>query len=351
MQKLALFLFLGAIIVIGAAIVVKNNSHKISSITTTTTTQTPTPMVTPTPDTSLPLSIAAIRVKKYPGSDLHVEQVLSSGQNYHRYVVSYLSDRLKIYGLLTVPFGEKPSGGWPVIVINHGYIPPAQYSTGESYAGVVEAFASAKFITFKPDYRGNGNSEGQPTQVYISPDYVTDSMNAIASIKKYPDANSQKVGIWAHSMGGNITLHEVVIPVDAQAINIWSGVVGNYTDILTWWDKRIATGVLTTQNDQLTASRVNQFRQQHATPQTNPDFWNSIDPTQFLSSVTVPVFIQVGTADAVVPANFSMSLYASLKNLGKDLQITTYPGADHNLIPDSVSALSSSIAFFNKYLR
>lgn len=323
----------------------------------------PTPVVpspsaaadTPTPSLSasagFPLAISTMAKKTYPGSNLTVEQTLSDGSNSHRYVVSYMSDRLKIYGLLTVPIGQKPQNGWPVIVINHGYIPPAEYSTLNSYAIAVDPLAAAEYMVFKPDYRGNGNSQGTPTQVYISSDYVTDSMNAIASIKKYPDANPNDIGIWAHSMGGNVTLHEMVLPAAVKAVDIWSGVVGNYTDILAWWNKRVATGVLTTQNDQQTAQLVNQFVTEHHTPQTNPDFWNSIDPTTFLANVSVPVLLQVGTADQVVPPSFSTSLYQSLKNNGKNVHIVTYPGADHNLSPDAASAMEASVAFFNKNLQ
>ena len=34
------------------------------------------------------------------------------------------SEGNKIYGLLTVPFGDPPEGGFKAIVFNHGYIPP-----------------------------------------------------------------------------------------------------------------------------------------------------------------------------------------------------------------------------------
>ncbi|MDE2588122.1 MAG: alpha/beta fold hydrolase, partial [Patescibacteria group bacterium] len=229
--------------------------------------------------------------------------------------------------------------------------PPTEYETVSSYASVVVPFAESGYIVLKPDYRGNGNSEGTPTQVYVSEGYVTDSMNAIASIKKYKDANPQKIGIWGHSMGGNVTLHELVIPVSVQAVDIWSGVVGTYTNILSWWDNRVATGVLTTQNDLQTLQLVRQFTKTHGTPDTNPQFWQAIDPTDYLSKVQSPVLIQVGTGDTVVPPDFSSTLYASLKQLGKNVQFVSYPGADHNLAPDSTSAMGAAIAFFNTFLK
>ena len=70
--------------------------------------------------------IESLRQRVYPGSEIVIEQTLTSGVNYERYIASYLSEGLKIYALLTVPQGEKPADGWPVVVFNHGYIPPDQ---------------------------------------------------------------------------------------------------------------------------------------------------------------------------------------------------------------------------------
>src|SRR5579859_7500778 len=87
-----------------------------------------------------PLAISEMRKKDYPGSEITVEKTLSSRGNFTRYLTSYRSDGLKIYALLTVPRGTKPTGGWPVVLFNHGYIPPSQYQTVTSYARYVNVF-------------------------------------------------------------------------------------------------------------------------------------------------------------------------------------------------------------------
>src|SRR5207245_135634 len=125
---------------------------------------------TPTPLPLVPLAIDYMRQQEYPGSDLVIEQRLAAGSNYQRYIASYRSDGLKINGLLTVPNGPKPATGWPVIIFNHGYIPPAEYRTTERYVAYVDAFARRGYIVFKSDYRGHGSSEGQPASAYGSPD-------------------------------------------------------------------------------------------------------------------------------------------------------------------------------------
>ena len=318
-----------------------------------------TPMLAATPSkptllatTDLsPLAITVMRAKAYPGSDIVIKSTLSAGLDYNRYIVSYQSDGLKLFGLLTIPTGVKPAGGWPVILLNHGYIPPTEYSTDQSYAEIVAPLAAAGYIVFKPDYRGHGHSPGIPYQSYVSPDYVTDSLNALASIKKYKDANPNEIGVWGHSMGGNITLHELVITHDFKAAVIMAGVVGSYSDILDWWKTRVATGVLTTQNDMQTDQLLLQMVNLHGTPQANPSFWNAIDPTYFISDIGTSVQIQVGNADVEVPPSFSQGLTAQLQNAGKSVTYHLYPGADHNLSPDTAAAMAEAVSFFNQYLK
>jgi dipeptidyl aminopeptidase/acylaminoacyl peptidase len=298
-----------------------------------------------------PLAISAMRAEAYPGSALVFERTLSPGSNYNRYMVSYQSDGLTLFGLLTIPGGDKPAGGWPVILLNHGYIPPAEYSADLSYERIVDPLASAGYIVFMPDYRGHDRSPGTPYQPYVDPGYVTDSMNALASIRMYQDANPDEIGVWGHSMGGNVTLHELVLTDTFKAAVLMSGVVGSYTGIINWWARRVATGVLTTQNDLQANQMLLRMIDLHGTPQTNPGFWNAIDPTKFLADVTPPVLIQVGTADTVVPQSFSQDLAAALQADGKTVTLHVFPGADHNLSPATSAAMAQSVAFFNQYLK
>lgn len=297
-----------------------------------------------------PLSIVAMRQKPYPTSVLHIEQTLASGSNFSRYISSYRSEGLIQYGLLTVPTGTKPANGWPVILFHHGYIPPDQYSTENSYSAFVDVFAKAGYIVFKPDYRGNGGSHGAPLQPYISADYVTDSMNALSSIQKYPDANPQKIGVFGHSMGGNIVLHELVISKDIKAAELMAGVVGDESGIVTWWNQRIAAKSIVG-NDLEASYVITQMVKDHGTPLGNPDYWNAIDPTKYISDITASIDIQVGTQDTSVPQSFSSGLRDLLVHAGKSVTYQEYNGADHNLSPDTSVALSRAVSFFDRNLK
>ncbi len=323
----------------------------ISKNKTNTSFESPN-IITKTNTNSNPLSIQSMKSKSYPGSQFVVEQNLGIVSNYHKYIVSYISDGLKIYALLTVPTGQKPSGGWPVIIFNHGYLAPQTYQTNPSvgqYASYYPKISEAGFIVLKPDYRGNGNSQGQPEGAYYSPAYATDVLNAVSSIKQYKDANPNKIGMWGHSMGGNITLRNLVVDSkDIKVAVIWGGVVGSYIQLQNWHDPSYHPSAYE-------LSLRYRYRadlvQKYGTPQSNPTFWNQLDPTAFISDIKAPIQLHFGTADEEVPPDFSTSLFDKLKSAGKTAEIYSYPGDNHNISGNFNTAMQRSIDFFNKYLK
>ena len=179
---------------------------------TLTSTPSPSPSTTATPTATLhPLTIESMRLRDYPGSEVTREQELDPGANYDRFRASYYSDGLKIYALLTIHRGGPPAEGWPVIVFNHGYIPPDEYRTTERYVAYVDNLARNGYIVFRPDYRGHDQSEGLASGAYGSPDYVVDVLNAVAAMSRFPEADANRIGMWGHSMGGYIALRSMVI--------------------------------------------------------------------------------------------------------------------------------------------
>ncbi|MBI2039752.1 alpha/beta fold hydrolase [Candidatus Microgenomates bacterium] len=296
-----------------------------------------------------PLTIESLRSGEYPGSDLVIEETLQDDSNYKRFIASYKSEGLKIYGLLTVPKGEEPEGGWPAIIFNHGYIPPREYQTTERYVSYVDGFARAGYIVFKPDYRGHGNSEGEPTGAYSSNAYTVDVLNALSSLKKYPNVNPNKIGMWGHSLGGFLTLRSMVVSKDIKAGVIWAGVVGSYDDLLNNWRRR---GFTPPPGIPSSARRWRDLLvEQYGTPEQNPAFWNSISANSYLKDISGPLQLHHGTADTSVPVAFSQKLEQQVKAVGKEIELYTYQGDDHNISNSFSTAMQRSIEFFDKYLK
>lgn len=294
-----------------------------------------------------PLTIELLRRGEYPGSEVTIEQILEPGSNYNRYIASYRSEGLKIYALLTVPLSNKPSTSWPVIIFNHGYIPPREYKTTERYVAYVDGFARNGYIVFKPDYRGHGSSEGSAVGAYGSNAYTTDVLNAVASIKKYSVADPGRIGMWGHSLGGFITLRAMVVSQDIKVGVIWAGVVGSYEDLLNNWRRRSSTLPL--------PSGARRWRQalieKYGSPEQNPAFWDSISATTYLTDISGPMQLHHGTGDTSVPILFSQKLEKRISDAGKTVELFEYPGDDHNLGRNFGMAMARSVEFFDKYLK
>lgn len=298
-----------------------------------------------------PMAIEAMRQREYPGSELVIEQTLSPGSNYNRFIASYKSEGLKIYGLLTVPQGEKPPNGRPAIIFNHGYIPPEQYVTTQRYEDYVDGFARNDYIVFKPDYRGHGNSEGKPEGGYFSTAYTVDVLNALASVKRMGEVDPEKIGMWGHSMGGSITLRAMVISEDIKVGVIWAGVVGSYEDIFYNW-RRASRWVPSNREIHEDRSSRQSFIERYGEPRDNPEFWNSLSALNFVSDISGPVQLHHGTGDAHVPIEFSEKLNGTLGSAEKEVEFYTYDGADHNLSGSAFGlAMDRSVEFFDKYLK
>jgi fermentation-respiration switch protein FrsA (DUF1100 family) len=321
-------------------------------------TLTPTPIPTntpsPTPTPQHPLMVEYMRQQTYPGSEITIEETLEPGPNYDRYIASYLSEGLKIYALLTIPQGEKPQSGWPVIIFNHGYIPPAQYRTTERYVAYVDAFARNGYIVFRSDYRGHGNSEGEASSSYGSPAYTIDVLNAVAAIKGFPDADADRIGMWGHSMGGHITLRAMVTTSDIKAGVIWAGVVASYPDLFQRWHRPDNNGdnpVPTPDSSRRRGRWRQDLLDTYGSPEENPEFWAAISPNSYLEDLSGPVQLHHGTADTSVRLEFSETLQAQIEAVGKPVELYLYEGDNHNISVNFGTAMQRSIQFFDTYVK
>jgi fermentation-respiration switch protein FrsA (DUF1100 family) len=315
---------------------------------TPTVTKTPLPSLTPTP-TLHPMMIKALRQAEYPGSEIQIIETLERGGNYSRYYASYESEGLTIYGLLTIPDGEMPPGGWPAIVFNHGYIPPREYRTTERYILYVNSLASNGYVVFRIDYRGHDRSEGMATGAYGDPGYTVDVLNAVASLKRFPQVNGERIGMWGHSMGGYLTLRAMVVSPDVKVGVIWAGVVGSYPDLLNRWRRRGAE----------TATPVpagprgwrSGWAEAYGTPEENPEFWDAISANSYLDEISGPVQLHHGTGDTSVPPVLSQVLYEQMLAAGQTVEYYEYEGDNHNLSESFGDAMFRTIKFFDQYLK
>lgn len=317
---------------------------------------TPIPLVTPPSldlalDEMYPLMVEYMRQQEYPGSEIVIEEVLAPGVNYNRYIASYRSEGLKIFALLTVPTGVTPTTGWPVIIFNHGYIPPEIYRTTERYVAYVDGFARNGYIVFRSDYRGHGFSEGEAGSSRGSPAYTIDVLNAVAAMKGYADADPNRIGMWGHSMGGLLTLRSMVTTKDVKVGVIWAGVVAPY-DVLYRQNPNATPEPPPTDPTMAQRRRWRQeMIERFGTIEENPAAWAAISPNSYVSEISGPLQLHHGTADTDVPVEYSRILNAQIASVQGTVEYYEYPGDNHNLSVNFNTAMARSIAFFDQYLK
>jgi len=297
-----------------------------------------------------PYSIIALSDRSYQKSDIVIVKQVPANGNFTSFVISFTSDGLKEYALMNVPNTEIPNGGFPVLILDHGYIQPDTYDTINSYKAESDYFANQGFLVLKPDYRGNGNSEiADPALMRFA--YPIDVLNLMASIENVPNANTHQIFLWSHSMGGEVTLEvlEAAAKNDDFAAKIKGAIFwAPVTDPVKWFSK---SHLPTLPEAIITPYPYAQTFQILGTPEENPQLWQSLSPINYLNSINVPILLQHGTADTSVLYDWSVQLDSDLLKLKKTIKFISYSNDTHNLPLHWSEATSDDLSFLQNLLK
>ena len=317
-----------------------------------TQTETPEPSQTPFP-VGEELTIRYLRELEIEGSEITFHERLANGPGYRRDLVSYQSEGNRIYGLLTVPLEDPPAGGFKAVVFNHGYIPPAQYRTTERYEAYVNYLARSGLVIFKIDYRGHGRSEGRPSGSYFSPGYTIDAVAALKSLQTLDYVDPQGIGMWGHSMAGNLVLRAMLIEPEIQAGVIWSGAVYSYEDFVQLGISDFSYRPPPTPEDggEDYRRRSREIIDTYGRPDLSSAYWKEVALTEHLEHLSSPLQIHHAENDPVVNIAYSVGLAAALQEQGKRYEFYRYEGGEHNLIsPYFDQAMLRTVEFFREHL-
>lgn len=289
--------------------------------------------------TKNPLTIQNLRNQVYDGGDIEVVKKVSENSTFNSFVVKYTSEGLTEYALMNVPH-TIPVGGAPVVVVNHGYIPPEEYSTEISYKNISDYYARNGFLVLKPDYRGHGNSETDTTQSTSvnRTSYIVDVMNLISSIKSIPEANASQVFLYGHSMGGGVALEVLELSESILGASLWAPVSTDYPESILYFVKLNRSDEYNSTSEQLS----NNF---------SSDDYYSMSAINFTNFIHSPLIIHHGTNDESVPYTWSENLDNVLTQNSVEHTFYTYKGENHNFTFGAWSTLARrDVEFFNSLL-
>lgn len=293
------------------------------------------------------LTIPYLRNKAYQ-SKLGSLEKYEEYETYTSYLTNYNSDGLGINGLLTIPNGDNKK--FPAIVFVHGYIAPTIYQTTEKYEDYVNYLARNGFVVFKIDLRGHGDSEGTSGGAYYSSDYIVDTLNAYAALQSSGFVNPNKIGLWGHSMAGNIVLRSLVAKTDIPAAVIWSGAGFTYSDLQKYGisDSSYRPPEIPTEHQK---NRKEIF-EKYGSFNDNSWFWKQVTPISYLSDFKGAIQLNAATDDDVVNIGYSRDLNAVLEKTQIPHELHEYPVGGHNIKGVYFDqAMQNTVDYYNKYLK
>lgn len=303
---------------------------------------TPSPTLIP----FVELTIPYLRTKTYQSTldqlTLHEDKPL-----YKSFLTNYQSDNFKIKGLLTLPKGDAPPGGWPAVIFIHGYIPPDQYKTTQKYVDYVDYLARNNLAVFKIDLRGHGESEGEASGAYYSSDYIIDVLNAKKALQTTEQINSSAIGLWGHSMGGNIVLRSMAVDPSLKVGVIWAGAVYSYEDFTQF---RISDGSYRPPAQVSTRQRQRDLLfAAHGTFDPLSSFWQQVPATNYFSDLAGSrLQLHHSVDDDVVSVEYSRNLSKLAKSSSFTVELYEYSSGGHNLNGSSFStAMSRTVDFYH----
>jgi dipeptidyl aminopeptidase/acylaminoacyl peptidase len=278
-------------------------------------------------------SFENLRKRPYLGSEIKLEKIIKQEEKYTSWLFSFQSDGKKVTGMLNLP---KKEGKRPVVVMIRGYADDQVYFTGLGTRKGAGVFAENGFITLAPDFLGFGGSDTSSADIlearFERPITV---LNLLASIKNLPQADSNKIFLWAHSNGGQITLSVLEINQKAIPTVLWAPVTKGFPEsVLQYMGEMDDQGL--------------------KVKKAIDDFLNLYDSKgfsidQYWGNIEAPLQVHQGTADEYIHADWTDSFVQTLKDLGKNITYYKYPRNDHNLSRDWDLVVQRDLEFFKKF--
>ena len=331
-----------------------------------------------------------------PGDVIRTEPADAPGLNGSMSRVMYVStningEAIAVTGLILIPNGTAPSGGWPIITWAHGTtgiadacapsLKPAEFVT------MANGLLDAGYLVVATDYEGLGTPGRHP--YIVGESEARGTIDIVRMAQNFPKANaSKRYVVWGHSQGGHAAMfaghiaktyapelelvadvagappsqlllvnaalqtspYKHYIAMVAAAMNAAYGdQKADLTQVLTPEGLDFLNNMDTMCSSDLgkAAAGLDFTKLQKADPSTIPA-WNQLlkdnDPGTFTAPIPVPLLIIHGGNDEQIPVVSSAALFDQLCKIGQVEQRWVFAGQSHaGVIAPSYSSMVSWI--------
>lgn len=247
------------------------------------------------------------------------------------YGITYLSDGLKIRGLLAKP---KKIGKYPCVIYNRGG--NREFGSLKIYDGALTLGQIAKegYVVIASQYRGNGGSEGKE-------EFGGNDINDITILPKILEevkgADIEKIGMFGWSRGGMMTYIALT-----KTNKIKTAVVGGaLSDLFSNIKDRpeIETRVLAELIPNYDEQKEEELNKRSAIK------WVNNFPKN------VPILLLHGNADWRVKPDQSLNLATEFEKYRIPYRLIMFEGGDHEITEHKKEVDEQVVNWFDKYLK
>jgi dipeptidyl aminopeptidase/acylaminoacyl peptidase len=244
--------------------------------------------------------------------------------------IAYLSDSLKVRGVLARPTGAGP---YPCVIYNRGGSRHSGALTPEDAAEHLARIANWGYVVVAGQYRGNAGGEG--ADAFGGAD-VADVLNLIPLLERVPGADATRIGMWGWSRGGLMTYLALARTDRISAAIVMSGVA----DVFDYMDRR-------PDMEQVFAELIPNYAQNRDAELAarSPIRW-----AEQLCKHT-PILLLHGGADWRVHPTQALRMAVTLYECAHPFRFVFFEGADHALAEHRAEALQLCRNWLDRYVR
>ncbi|MBD0823021.1 alpha/beta hydrolase family protein [Aestuariibaculum marinum] len=247
------------------------------------------------------------------------------------YRITYLSDGLKINGLMVKP---KKNGKYPCVIYNRGG--NREFGSLKMAHGAITLGQIAKegYVVIASQYRGNGGSEGQ--EEFGGKD-VNDITILPEVLKEIEVADTNRIGMYGWSRGGMMT-YIALTKMDKIKAAVVGGAVSN--SFSTVEDRpEMETNVLSELIPNYTDNKDAELEKRSAIK------WADKFPKD------VPILMLHGTSDWRVKPEQSLNLALEFEKYRIPYRLIMFEGGDHGISEHKDEVNEQVLKWFDKYLK
>jgi dipeptidyl aminopeptidase/acylaminoacyl peptidase len=262
---------------------------------------------------------------EWVSGDLLERVVLNSRkQGVLLYMLTYVSDGLKVKGYLAVPEWAVPC---PALIFCRGGIG----KVGMPRKRRIMSMAERGYVVFAPFYRGNGGGEGRDE---FGGEDRNDVCCAITLVQSLPEVKPGLVPLIGFSRGGFMALQAAKQCKGVGPVVFWGGV----SDLFATYEERVDLRRM--------------LKRVVGHPRKDTEAYKSRSPVYWIQDINVPVLVVHGSEDALVNISHAWKLADGLKHANKPYTMELYEGLGHRFPRESDDlALDSVFAWLSQKLQ